>query len=126
MGDVLSIARDIAVGVSSRSPIMGYCPDQIADLPIKPMSDITSHYYLRFTTVDRPGVLAQIASVLGKYNISIQSMIQPERHEADSVPIVLMTHEACEADVIIALAEIDDLEIVQQPTRLIRVENELG
>jgi len=125
MGDVISIARDIAADAAGRTPIMGYCMGQIADLPIKPMSDIHSHYYLRFTTVDRPGVLAQISSLLGKYNISIQSMLQPERHAADSVPIVLMTHEACEADITRALGEIDQLEIVQQPTRLIRVENEL-
>ncbi|PLX94302.1 MAG: homoserine dehydrogenase [Desulfuromonas sp.] len=125
MGDVIAIARDIAADAAGRTPIMGYCMGQIADLPIKPMSDIHSHYYLRFTTVDRPGVLAQISSLLGKYNISIQSMLQPERHAADSVPIVLMTHEACEADITRALGEIDQLEIVQQPTRLIRVENEL-
>jgi homoserine dehydrogenase len=125
MGDVIAIARDIASNAAGRTPIMGYCMGQITDLPIKPMSDIHSHYYLRFTTVDRPGVLAQISSLLGKYNISIQSMLQPERHAADSVPIVLMTHEACEADITRALGEIDQLEIVQQPTRLIRVENEL-
>jgi homoserine dehydrogenase len=53
-------------------------------------------------------------------------MIQPERHAADAVPIVLMTHEAREADIVKALAEIDQLEIIQQPTRLIRVENDLG
>ncbi len=126
MGDVMAIARDILSGAKMRTPIMGYCADQIADLPIKAMSDIVSHYYLRFTTVDAPGVLAQISGVLGKYDISIQSMIQPERHEADAVPIVLMTHEAKESNVNKALAEIDQLEIVQQPTRLIRVENDLG
>ena len=126
MGDVISIARDMIVGGSCRTPIMGYCADQIVDLPIKPMSEINSHYYLRVTTVDRPGVLAHIASLLGKYNISIQSMLQPERHEADAVPIVLMTHEAREADIIKALEEIDQLDIVQQPTRLLRVENDLG
>ncbi|HEY5672616.1 MAG TPA: homoserine dehydrogenase [Malonomonas sp.] len=126
MGDVMAIGRDILSGGKMRSPSMGFCADQIVDLPIKAMSDIVSHYYLRFTTVDAPGVLAQIAGVLGKYDISIQSMIQPERHEADAVPIVIMTHEANESDVIIALAEIDQLAIVQQPTRLIRVENDLG
>jgi homoserine dehydrogenase len=125
MGDVLAIARDIASGAKRRTPIMGYCADQVADLPIRQMSDIVSHYYLRFTTVDKPGVLAQISGVLGKYDISIQSMIQPERHAADAVPIVLMTHDAKESNINQALAEIDRLEIVQQPTRLIRVENAL-
>ena len=125
MGDVISIARDISSGGKGRTPIMGYCADQIVDLPVKPMSMIRSHYYLRVTTVDQPGVLAKISSLLGVHNISIQSMLQPERHEADSVPIVLMTHDACEADIVKALSEIDQLEIVQEPTRLIRVENNL-
>ena len=126
MGDVMAIARDICSGARMRTPIMGCCADRIADLPIKAMSEIVSHYYLRFTTVDQPGVLAQIAGILGQHDISIQSMIQPERHAADAVPIVLMTHEARESNVTMALAEIDRLEIVQQPTRLIRVENDLG
>lgn len=126
MGDVMAIARDIRAGARMRTPIMGYCADRTAALPIKAMSELVSRYYLRFTTVDQPGVLAQIAGILGKYDISIQSMIQPERHAADAVPIVLMTHEARESNVTKALAEIDRLEIVQQPTRLIRVENDLG
>ncbi|PLX87378.1 MAG: homoserine dehydrogenase [Desulfuromonas sp.] len=126
MGDLIAIARNVAAGVGRTSPIMGYCADQIDTLPLKPMSEIVTQYYLRVTTVDRPGVLAQISARLGDHNISIQSMLQPERHEADAVPIVLMTHEACEADIVKALEEIDALDIVQEPTRLIRVENDLG
>lgn len=126
LGDVMAIARDRLAGARPRVPIMGYCADQIKSLPIREMSEISSHYYLRFTTVDRPGVLAKIAGCLGKYNISIQSMIQPERHAADSVPIVIMTHAAKEADISVALDEIETLDVVLQPTRLIRVENDLG
>lgn len=126
MGDVMAIGRDILSGARRRTPIMGYCNDAIAQLPIKAMSDIVSNYYLRFMTDDAPGVLSQISGILGQYDISIQSMIQPERHAADAVPIVIMTHDAKEANINKALAEIDQLEIVQQPTRLIRVENDLG
>ena len=125
MGDVMAIARDIASGAKQRTPIMGYTTDQIADLPIKVMNDIVSHYYLRFAVEDAPGVLAQISGILGRYDISIQSMIQPERHTADAVPIVIMTHGARESNVTKALAEIDQLAIVRQATRLIRVENNL-
>lgn len=126
MGDVMAISRDQIAGARPRIPIMGYCAEQIRTLPVKAMSEIESHYYLRFTTVDRPGVLAKIAGCLGRHNISIQSMLQPESHEADSVPIVLMTHAALEADISLALAEIEALDIIVQPTRLIRVENDLG
>ncbi|WP_029917807.1 homoserine dehydrogenase [Pelobacter seleniigenes] len=126
MGDVMAISRDQIAGARPRIPIMGYCAEQIRTLPVKAMSEIESHYYLRFTTVDRPGVLAKIAGCLGRHNISIQSMLQPESHEADSVPIVLMTHAALEADISQSLAEIEELDIIVQPTRLIRVENDLG
>ncbi len=125
MGDVMAIGRSICSGAVCRTPIMGYCQDQVVDLPVRPMSEITSHYYLRFTTLDTTGVLAQISTILGQHDISIQSMIQPESHAADSVPIVLMTHEAKEADIAEALHEIDQLNIIQQPTCLIRVEHDL-
>lgn len=125
IGDVMAVGRDIISGAKPRVPILGYCPDAIEQLPIKGMSEIVSQYYLRFTAVDRPGVLAAIAGCLGEHNISIQSMIQPERHEVDSVPIVLMTHAAREADVARALKEVETLDVVTQPTRLIRVENDL-
>ncbi len=125
LGDVMAISRDILSGARSRVPIMGYCADQIQSLPIKAMSEIVSHYYLRFTTVDRPGVLARIAGCLGQHNISIQSMIQPEWPSADLIPIVLMTHAAKEADVSKALMEIEELDVISQPTCLIRVEHDL-
>ncbi len=126
MGDVMSICRDQAAGIKSRVPIMGYCSDAVKTLPIKKMSEVESHYYLRFTCVDRSGVLAKIAGCLGQHNISIQSMIQPDEHEENSVPIVLMTHRALEADVVKALSEINQMDIVTQETFLMRVENELG
>ncbi len=125
MGDVMAISRDQASGATSRVPIMGYRADQIKSLPIKAMSEIVSHYYLRFTTIEKPGVLAKIAGCLGKYNISIQSMIQPEGDSVDSVSIVLMTHSAKEGDVSSALKEIASLDIISQPTCLIRVEHDL-
>ena len=86
---------------------------------------VVGQYYLRFTTVDRPGVLARIAGSLGNYNISIASMIQPDRHQAEAVPIVIMTHEAREGDIRKALVEIDQLDIIREKTRLIRIESHL-
>jgi homoserine dehydrogenase len=125
MGDVMAIARNLRSGAAARTPAMAYCPEHIGRLSIKPMDEIVSQYYLRFTTVDKPGVLAQIAGVLGRHDISIASMIQPERHEEEAVPIVLMTHEAREASVRSALDEIDALDMVREKSRLIRIESEL-
>ncbi len=125
LGDVMAIARNLMVGAGTRTPAMGYCRDKIGQLSVKAMDDIVSHYYLRFTAVDRPGVLAKISSVLGRYNISIASMIQPERQAGEAVPIVIMTHDAREADIRKALEEIDRQEVIQEKTRLIRIEGEL-
>lgn len=126
MGDVMAIGRDILSGARLRLPIMGCCEEAVQSLPIRPMSEIISHYYLHFRSLDRPGVLARIAGCLGDHNISIQSMIQPECHDADCVPIVLMTHAAKEADVVKALKEIEAFDITCQNPRLIRVEHDLG
>lgn len=126
MGDVIAISRDKISGATARVPIMGYTADSIKNVPIKPMSKVVSHYYLRFSTVDQPGVLAQIASALGRHNISIQSMIQPESQESGSVSIVLMTHAAKELDVTEAIKEIEQFDVITQPTCLIRVEHDLA
>ena len=89
------------------------------------MGEIVSKYYIRFSVVDKPGVIARIAGELGKNGISIESMIQSARSVQESVPIVIMTHEAREMDVRKALAEIDSFDIVREKSNLIRIEDNL-
>jgi len=125
MGDVMSCVRNRVTGSSGRAPARGYRCEAIRSLPIKPMDEVVSQYYLRFMVNDRPGVLAKIAGILGDRRIGIASMIQPERHQEDSVPVVLLTHEAVEADVRCALAAIDALEVIREPSRFIRIEASL-
>lgn len=125
VGDVMAIGRDLLAGSVNRTPAMGCLPEHIVDLPVRPMDDIVSPYYLRFTVLDQPGVLTRISGVLGDYQISIASMIQPEQQAGEPVPIVMMTHEAKEADIRAALAKIDDFDVVQDESRFIRIENEI-
>jgi homoserine dehydrogenase len=125
MGDVASIARDLAAGCGLRNPAMAYPLAVIKDLAIKPMAEISSCYYLRFFVKDQPGVLGTITGILGRYQISIESMMQPHRHELEAVPIVLMTHEATESNVQAALAEIDRQDVVHGESLFIRIENQL-
>lgn len=124
-GDVASIARDIVSGCNLRNPAMAYPQAATADLAIKPMAEITSCYYLRFFVKDQPGVLGTITGILGRYQISIESMMQPHRHEAEAVPIVLVTHEAAESNVQSALAEINRQDVIQGESLFIRIENSL-
>ena len=88
------------------------------------MAEISCPYYIRFMSPDRPGVLAAISGVLARHEISIASVIQKGRKADGTVPIVMMTHEAVEAAVRAALAEIADLDVISEPATLIRVEEE--
>ncbi len=125
MGDAMAIARNLLSKAKRRTPPMGYLPESMRHLPIRPMEEVVSQYYLRFGGIDKPGVLGQVAGILGRYNISITSMIQPERQMGGAVPIVLMTHEAHEADIRKALEEVDKLDVVRQKSRFIRIEGDL-
>jgi homoserine dehydrogenase len=125
VGDVMAIARNIIVGVSRRSAPLGYLDEKIITLPIKPIGETVSKFYLRFSVVDKPGILAKISGALGENGISIESMVQTSRKAGEVVPIVIMTHVAKEMDVRNALEKIDNLGITTEKTNLIRIEDAL-
>ncbi|WP_297210783.1 MULTISPECIES: homoserine dehydrogenase [Thermodesulfovibrio] len=93
-------------------------------LNIKPIEEIESMYYFRFTALDRPGVLSKISGVFGEHNISIASVIQKGRSKAGAVPLVILTHKAKERDVLQALEKIDKLPVVAGKSVFIRVEGQ--
>ena len=83
---------------------------------------LRSRYYLRFTVIDRPGVLAQLAGILGEHQISLRQVVQEGAEEPDRpVTVVMLTHVATEAQVRTALATIDKLPSTTAPTCLIRL-----
>ena len=123
VGDIVDIARNLAGGQQRRVPPLSYQPSQIGDLPIVPMEDISTHYYFRFTAKDRPGVLSKISGILGDHQISIQSVQQKGRKSIGAVPVVMMTHEAREADVRKAMQAIEALDVVADKPMLIRIED---
>jgi homoserine dehydrogenase len=125
VGDIVEIARNIIKGGEGyRLPSRSYLPERIKDTKIKDISNITSEYYLRFSVLDRPGVLSKISGILGARSISIASVIQKGRRENEAVPLVIMTHSAVERDIQSALSEIDRLDVVLERSVLIRVEND--
>lgn len=124
VGDVVEIARDILAGSRSRVPPQSYQKAAIKQVPIKDIKEIKAEYFLRFSVLDRPGVLSKISGILGQHSISIDSVIQRGRgHKENGVPLVMMTHVASENNIQNALQEIDRLDIVCEPSNLIRVEN---
>jgi homoserine dehydrogenase len=124
VGDILEIARNILKKACGRVPATAYQPSGRQARALKPIEEIESLYYLRIMAQDRPGVLSKISGILGKYNISISSVIQKGRGTGRNVPVVMMTHKALERDVRSALDEIDVLPLVSGKTVLIRVEDE--
>ena len=122
VSDVIAIGRNLLKGAVGRVPAASFQQDQRRPLRMKPMDEISSLYYLRFTVVDRPGVLAQIAGELGRCGISISSMLQQGRREVQTVPVVIKTHMAKERDVQAELHEINRKAFVSEPATLIRVE----
>ncbi len=126
VSDVVDIARNLLVGASHRTPPLGYQMHAVTPRVVLPIDRVVSRYYFRFQVVDRPGVLSRISGILGEHEVSIASMIQEGREAEAAVPIVMMTHEAREANVRAALVGIDRLDVVQEPSLRIRIEDRLG
>ncbi len=95
-----------------------------AGLPVKPIEETVSQFYVSLRVVDRPGVLASIAAAFGEHSVSIQSVIQKGRLE-DPVDLVFVTHEVQEANIRRALEQISRLPVVRQVSNVIRVEAEV-
>jgi len=126
VGDLIEIARNLRCGAAGRVPPLSYQPRELRPKPLLPLGELSGRAYLRFTVVDRPGVLAQITGVLGENDIGIASVIQKGRAGSDSsVPVLMQTHPAVELALRNAVSEIDRLEDVTAPTRVIRIEEGL-
>lgn len=110
MGDVLETARLVKSGTR---PLVGCtCTD---DMPVVPIDSLSMRYYIRFVVMDNPGVLAAMASVFARHNVSVRSVIQRGYEASGRVDMVYITHTACEADMREVLNEIQDLDNVLAP-----------
>ncbi len=124
VSDIVDIARNILGGTSRRVPPLSYQRTKIRKTPILPIEDLVTHYYFRFSALDNPGVLSTISGILGKYDISIQSVHQKGRKTNGLVPVVMLSHLVREADVKQALSEISALDVVADEPVLIRIEDD--
>ena len=120
LSDIADAVLDLQHGAQGRLPPFVPHDEPGAVLPI---AEVVSRYYLRFNVVDKPGTLARITSILAASKIGISSVIQPEGHEGESVPLILMSHEAPDAAVQKELAKIARLPVVKCPPVRLRVES---
>ena len=118
---VISDLAEAAMAIEAPRRGYGFTPHGLYGA-CKSIDRIESQYYLRISVDDKPGVLAQVAGILGENHIGISSVIQPEAHEESDVPLVLMIHDATNAQMQAALASIAALPCVKKQPRMIRVE----
>jgi len=117
--DVIDAGRRINLGVGLTHELK-----LDASKKLKSISEIETRYYLRMSTVDRPGVLAKISRILADLGISISSVIQKESDvSADAAEIVLMTYPALESAMREAMSEIERLDVVREISNFVRVED---
>ncbi|WP_136069060.1 homoserine dehydrogenase [Modicisalibacter radicis] len=125
VADLLDVARDIATEHHYRVPYLAFSGITEGDdsLPILPMEDIVTAYYLRLLAVDRPGVLARVATILSEQGISIEAIIQKEATEGELVPIILLTHRTREKQMNEVIRQLESLSDIAGPVTRIRVES---
>jgi homoserine dehydrogenase len=126
ISDIVDLARNIICGSAGRVPLLSFQEQNIKEIPILPVDEIETHYYIRFSAIDSPGVLSKISGVLGDYGISIQCVHQKGRKTNGDVPVVMLTHYAKESNVKKALDEIASLDVVSDTPIQIRIEDENG
>lgn len=124
VSDIVDIARDILKGIAGRVPGRSLREGVIGDIRLMSVEDMVTNYYFRFSAVDQPGVLSKISGILGGENISIAAVIQKGRKQGGAVPVVMTTYKSRERDVRKALSAIDQLDIVQEKTVLLRIEDD--
>jgi homoserine dehydrogenase len=120
LSDLADAALDLEHGSQRRVP--PFVPHE-RDGTVAPIGDVVSRYYVRLSVLDKPGVLAKVAAIFAQLKIGISSVIQPEGHEGEAVPLILMIHDAPNAALQRALVRIARLAVVKAPPVMIRVES---
>ncbi len=119
LSDIVDISRNIKSAATKR---ISSLPERLSEKRLVPMREVEGRYYLRFTVIDKPGVLARIAAILGENDISLSAVTQKERHPKSAVPILALTHTAKEASIQAALEKIDTLDVLKDKTVMLRIE----
>jgi homoserine dehydrogenase len=127
VADVLDVARVLTSDPGNRVPHLAFQPDEIADIPVLPMAEVETAYYLRIAALDQPGVMAEIAGILGSEGISIEAIKQKEPEEGDThVPLIMLSHRVQEGRMNRAIARIEALNTVKGEVMRVRMETLAG
>ncbi|AIL32793.1 homoserine dehydrogenase [Basilea psittacipulmonis] len=122
VADLVDVARMLNANPEHRVPALAFQARSLRDINLLPMQEVISSYYLRFTVVDRPGVLSEVTEILAKGRISVKSMLQDEEHDGQAT-IIILTHRAKEGAANEAIKDIESLSCVNSKVVRIRMEN---
>ena len=125
VADLVDIARNyLNASMMATERVAGFSTqlDYLQAFPVKAMAEWKGEYYLRLAVADRPGVLAEVTSVLARHQISIDAIHQKGRSDVDAVPLIMVTHATTERQIRAALTEIEGLDPVRETPRFIRIE----
>ena len=123
IADLVDVARMLTADPEHRVPHLAFQPDAIVELPILPISEVVTSYYLRMRVEDQPGVLSDITRILADHQISIDAMIQREPDEGEEqADIIMLTHQTREKNIDAAIARIEKLPVVTGGVTRLRLE----
>jgi homoserine dehydrogenase len=124
VADIVDVVRALTADPGNRVPHLAFQPDRLSDLPILPMEEVVTAYYLRLQVEDRPGVLADITRIFGEAGISIEAVLQKEPAEGETnVSLIMLTQRVKERSMNQALAAIARLDAVTGEPIRIRMES---
>lgn len=124
VADIIDLARGIDTPAEQKVALLGYQTNAMADTPVLSIGDVQTSYYLRLLAEDRPGVLAEVTTILAKHNISIEAVLQKEPAEgADKVDLIMLSQRVCERDMDDAIEKIEKLSHIEGEVVRIRMEH---
>jgi homoserine dehydrogenase len=116
VGDIVAVARNRLAGARAATE------STYADLRIRPMGEVVTRYHISLDVADRPGVLAAVAGVFARHDVSIQTVRQEGR--GDDATLVIVTHTATDASLASTVADLREATMVREVTSVMRVEGE--
>ena len=124
VADIVDVVRTLTSDPGNRVPHLAFQPDALSDLPVMPMAQVETAYYLRMQAKDRPGVMAKVTGILADLDISIEAILQKEPPlGVEDATIIMLTHSIREWRMDEAITRIEALDTIQGPLTRIRLEH---
>ena len=124
VADLVDVVRTLTVDPNQRVPHLAFQPDSLVDLPILPIEDVETSYYLRMHALDKPGVLADVTRILADLGISIEAILQKELQAGEeTVPVIILTQRVKEKNMNDAITRIEKLGAIKGKVMRIRLEH---